>query len=209
MSKYNKDINKIIKNMGFTSYYVKKISSIKGKKNKEKYLFKLLTKYGKFHNLKCDLKCISIKQKYQSGGSETTTEMSAFESLAFLEKGLKSLDKIKKHLHTIKKQPNAIPYVTSYYKRIWGFCIPFNKFKKLKKGRYRAFIDSEIKNGHLTYGELVIPGKKKEEVFISTNICHPSMANNEISGPVVTIHLAKWIQSIKNRKYTYRNSCYK
>ena len=96
MSKYNKDINKIIKNMGFTSYYVKKISSIKGKKNKEKYLFKLLTKYGKFHNLKCDLKCISIKQKYQSGGSETTTEMSAFESLAFLEKGLKSLDKIKK-----------------------------------------------------------------------------------------------------------------
>ena len=95
MSKYNKDINKIIKNMGFTSYYVKKISSIKGKKNKEKYLFKLLTKYGKFHNLKCDLKCISIKQKYQSGGSETTTEMSALGSLAFLEKGLKSLDEIK------------------------------------------------------------------------------------------------------------------
>ena len=96
MSKYNKDMGKFVKKMGYTSYYVKKISSIKGKKNKEKYLFKLLTKYGKFHNLKCDLKCISIKQKYQSGGSETTTEMSAFESLAFLEKGLKSLDKIKK-----------------------------------------------------------------------------------------------------------------
>jgi len=115
-----------------------------------------------------------------------------------------TLNKIKKHLHTLKNQPKAIPYVTSYYKRTWGFCISYNKFKRLKVGKYKAFINSELKNGYLTYGELVIPGKKKKEVFISTNICHPSMANNEISGPVVTIHLAKWIQSIKNRKYTYR-----
>ena len=91
MSKYNKDMEKIVKKMGYTSYYVKKISSIKGKKNKEKYLFKLLTKYGKFHNLKCDLKCISIKQKYQSGGAK----MNALASLAFLERGLKSLNEIQ------------------------------------------------------------------------------------------------------------------
>jgi len=91
MSKYNKNMEKFVKKMGYTSYYVKKISSIKGKKNKEKYLFKLLTKYGKFHNLKCDLKCISIKQKYQSGGAK----MNALASLAFLERGLKSLNKIQ------------------------------------------------------------------------------------------------------------------
>ena len=95
MSKYNKDMEKIVKKMGYTSYYVKKISSIKGKKNKEKYLFKLLTKYGKFHNLKCDLKCISIKQKYQSGGNVPVIEMNALGSLAFLERGFKSLDKIQ------------------------------------------------------------------------------------------------------------------
>jgi aminopeptidase-like protein len=115
-----------------------------------------------------------------------------------------NLNKIKKHIHTIKTQPNATPYVTSYYKRTWGFCIPYKSFKKLKKGKYEVCINSEIKNGHLTYGEIIIPGKRKQEIFISTNICHPSMANNEISGPVVTTYLAKWIQSIKNRKYTYR-----
>lgn len=114
------------------------------------------------------------------------------------------LNKIKRYLHTIKKQPNAIPYVTSFYKRTWGFCLPYKKFKKLKQGKYTAFINSEIKKGYLTYGEIIIPGRIKKEIFISTNICHPSMANNEISGPSVTIHLAKWIQSLKNRKYTYR-----
>ena len=119
-------------------------------------------------------------------------------------KGKFNLDQIKKHIHTIKNQPNAIPYVTSYYKRAWGFCISFDKYKKLKKGLYEVFINSEIKNGYLTYGELLIPGKKKKEIFLSTNICHPSMANNEISGPVVTINLAKWISSIKNKQYTYR-----
>ena len=112
--------------------------------------------------------------------------------------------KIKKHIHTLKKQKNAIPYVTSYYKNHWGFCMPYNTFKKLKNGSYKVFIDSKLKNGHLTYGEIIIPGRLKKEVFISTNICHPSMANNELSGPTVTTYLAKWIKSIKNRKYTYR-----
>ena len=115
-----------------------------------------------------------------------------------------NLKEIKKHIFTLKKQPNAIPYVTSYYKKNWGFCMPYKKYKKLKPGKYQAFIDSELKRGSLTYGEILIPGKKKEEIFLSTNICHPSLANNEISGPAVTTYLAKWLLSIKNRKYSYR-----
>tara|TARA_B100001057_G_scaffold492477_1_gene584949 strand:- start:1509 stop:2810 length:1302 start_codon:yes stop_codon:yes gene_type:complete len=111
---------------------------------------------------------------------------------------------LKKKLNYLKNQPNAIPYVTSYYKKNWGFCISFNEFKKLKKnGTYEINIDSKFKKGSLTYGEILIPGRSKKEVFLSTYICHPSMANNELSGPAVTIFLAKWIAK-KKRKYSYR-----
>ena len=114
-----------------------------------------------------------------------------------------SLKKLKKNLYTLKKQPSAIPYITSYYKKNWGFALPYKIFKKLKNEKYEVFINSELKNGNLTLGEIYIPGKKKKEILISTNICHPSMANNELSGPVVSIYLAKWIKSKKNRKYFY------
>ena len=115
-----------------------------------------------------------------------------------------SLNELNKNLYSIPSQPNAIPYVTSYYKKRWGFCIQDNIRKKLKSGEYRVYIDSKFKKGFLSYGELLIPGATKKEILLSTNICHPSLANNELSGPIVTIHLAKWLQSLPKRKYTYR-----
>ncbi len=115
-----------------------------------------------------------------------------------------NLKNLKKFLYSIPSLPNAIPYLTSYYKKRFGFCISESEKKKLKKGNYKIHIDTTFKKGVLNYGEIYLPGKSKKEIFLSTNICHPSMANNELSGPVVTLFLSKWIGSLKNRYYSYR-----
>tara|TARA_B100000959_G_C14973739_1_gene620766 strand:- start:295 stop:1575 length:1281 start_codon:yes stop_codon:yes gene_type:complete len=114
------------------------------------------------------------------------------------------LKELEKYLHSLPNQPDAIPYITSYYKENWGFCISHRDRLKLKKGSYKIFIDSTLSNGELNYGELLIKGNSKKEIFLSTYICHPSMANNEVSGPAVVTFLAKYIKSITNPRYSYR-----
>lgn len=114
------------------------------------------------------------------------------------------LQKLKSVVYTQPDQPDAIPYVTSYYKERYGFCMSQNQLDKLPEDTYHIVIDSELKEGSLTYGEIIIPGDTKEEVFLSTYICHPSMANNELSGPAIATFLAKWLNSLAKRRYTYR-----
>jgi len=115
-----------------------------------------------------------------------------------------SLSDLQEHLHSLPNQPNAIPYITSYYKERWGFCLTHEERQILEDGEYEVFIDSQHFNGSLTYGELFIKGDSSREVFISTYICHPSMANNELSGPCVSTFLAKQIKILKNLRYSYR-----
>ena len=113
-------------------------------------------------------------------------------------------EELIKHLFYLKDLPDAIPYKTSYYQLKWGFCLSYNKFKKLDKNEiYEVVIDSKLFSGKLNYGELIITGASKKEVLISTYICHPSMGNNEISGPVVVTALSRYLKSLDN-KFTYR-----
>lgn len=116
-----------------------------------------------------------------------------------------SFEELNQHLHTLPHKPSAIPYVTSYYKENWGFCITYNEYQHLpKKGEYEVVIDSSLTEGSLTYGDFILEGERKDEVLISTYICHPSMANNELSGPLVAMFLYKKLAELKYRKYTYR-----
>lgn len=114
------------------------------------------------------------------------------------------LEDLQKILHSLPKQPDAIPYVTMYYRDGYGFCLSENERQKLAPGKYRAVIDSTKGPGHLTYGEVILPGESEQEVLLSTYVCHPSMGNNETSGIVLATALAKWLSGLERRKYTYR-----
>jgi aminopeptidase-like protein len=113
-----------------------------------------------------------------------------------------SYNQLKKNLYFLKDKPNAVPYLTSYYKKKWGFCISYNKFKKLNKNiKYRVKVNSKHFKGFLDYAEFFIKGKSKKEILIVSYICHPSMANNELSGPLVVMALSK---ILKSQKYSVR-----
>ena len=108
------------------------------------------------------------------------------------KKGLITFNQLSKKIYFNKDKPNSIPYVTSYYKKDWGFCMSLNDFKKLKKNqKYFVNINTELKKGLMNYGEIIIKGKSKKQILIVSYICHPSMANNELSGPLVALKLSK------------------
>ena len=121
-----------------------------------------------------------------------------------VNKNLKLKDLLKR-IHSVPYLPKAIPYQHSYYKKYGGFCATHEQKVKLKKDynnkdSFKVVIKSKLKKGHLSYGELVIKGKSKEEILISTYVCHPSLANNELSGPIVSMSLIKHFQNRKNLK---------
>ena len=114
------------------------------------------------------------------------------------------LEELKKKIFTLPELPTAIPYVTSYYKRDWGFCMTHRQYKKLIPGKYKVFIDSDIKPGTLIYSDTLIKGKSKKEILLSTYLCHPQMANHELSGPLAWSILYKIIKETGPHKYSYR-----
>jgi aminopeptidase-like protein len=114
-----------------------------------------------------------------------------------------TLAELQSHLYSSPSVPEAIPYVTSYYKEHWGFCLPHEKRVSLEEGLYHAKIDSSLTEGSLTYASMLIPGETEKEVLLSSYLCHPSMANNELSGPCVLIYLVRWLLSSK-RRFSYR-----
>ncbi len=115
-----------------------------------------------------------------------------------------NLIELKKSLNSIKNLPKAIPYTTSYYKKNWGFNISHNQKKKLKSGKYQALIKSNFKNGKLIIGEKTLKGETNKDFLISSYLCHPSMANNELSGPLVLLGIYEKIKNWKVRKFNYR-----
>jgi aminopeptidase-like protein len=114
------------------------------------------------------------------------------------------LEELRRHLHSLPQQPDWVPYRTSYYQKDWGFCISHNQLLGLKEDRYEVVIDSTLAPGHLTYAECVLQGDSADEVLLTTHVCHPSLANDNLSGIVVLTHLARHLRRLTRRRYTYR-----
>ncbi|CAN5257784.1 hypothetical protein BH09ACT13_BH09ACT13_12230 [soil metagenome] len=96
-------------------------------------------------------------------------------------RGSMSLSELRSHLHTLPEQPDRIPYRTSYYSRTWGFCLAQRQLEALENGEYEVVVDSTLEPGSLTYGECVLHGEREDEVVLSTHVCHPSLANDNLS----------------------------
>jgi aminopeptidase-like protein len=113
------------------------------------------------------------------------------------------LSELKEHLFTLPEHPDWIPYRTSYYQEKWGFCLPHNQMLALEEGKYEVCIDSSLEDGHLTYGECYLPGRSTDEVLISCHACHPSLANDNLSGLAVATTLAQFLCG-RDLRYSYR-----
>lgn len=114
-----------------------------------------------------------------------------------------SLRELREHLHSLPDHPDRIPYRTSYYRETWGFCISQRELDALPEGEYEAVIDSSLEDGHLSYGELLLPGETPEEILVSTHCCHPSLCNDNLSGVAVATFLAQTLAQ-QPRRYSYR-----
>jgi aminopeptidase-like protein len=118
-------------------------------------------------------------------------------------RGRMSLRELRPHLYSLPERPEAIPYRTSYYEDNWGFCMTHRQLQSLEEGSYEVVIDTELRNGSLTYSEYVLPGEVEDEVLVSTYTCHPSLCNDNLSGVVLSTWLARLVSRIE-RRFTYR-----
>lgn len=115
-----------------------------------------------------------------------------------------SLEALQPHLHSLPNAPDAIPYVTSYYKPNWGFCLSHHARQQLRPGTYRVEIEASFEDGGVPFAQTVLPGESDQEILLSSYLCHPSMANNELSGPLVLLALHQKIKSWEKRRFSYR-----
>jgi aminopeptidase-like protein len=118
-------------------------------------------------------------------------------------RGKVSRDELERHLHSLPEQPGLVPYRTSYYREDWGFCIAHDVRVRLPEGEYGVIVDTTLADGSLTYGEVVVPGATPDEVLVSAHCCHPSLANDNLSGMVLAAALARIMSGLTPR-YTYR-----
>jgi aminopeptidase-like protein len=114
------------------------------------------------------------------------------------------LAELRPHLYSLPARPAAIPYRTSYFKEHWGFCLAHQELESLPEGDYRVVIESRLEPGHLTYGELFLPGELPDTVLLSAHLCHPSLANDNLSALGVLAHLGALLSSLPSRRYGYR-----
>jgi aminopeptidase-like protein len=114
-----------------------------------------------------------------------------------------SLAELRPHLHTLPGQPDAVPYRTSYYTESWGFCLSQRQLEALPDGEYEVCIDARLAPGHLSFGECVLPGERRDEILVTTHVCHPSLANDNLSGIAVAAALARALRA-RRRRLSYR-----
>ena len=114
-----------------------------------------------------------------------------------------SLQQLREHVFTLPLHPDWVPYRTSYFKETWGFCLSDAQLRALSDGDYEVCIDSTLEDGHLTYGEYFIPGRTDDEILISAHVCHPSLANDNLSSVAIAALLARELQRSQPR-YSYR-----
>jgi aminopeptidase-like protein len=123
--------------------------------------------------------------------------------------GTVPLEELQRHLHSLPDQPSLVPYRTAYYKEDWGFCLSHDQRSRLRPGQYEVQIDTSLENGSLTWAEVVVPGESTDEVMVSAHCCHPSLANDNLSGMVLAATLARLVDGVRRLegvplRYTYR-----